>query len=330
MSAIDRREFILAASALLVARGALAQIAPNRVHVIGVLEYASRAGFEPLLPAFRDGLREGGFAEDKNLRIEYRFADYDYLKLDRLAEELVKAKAQVIYTPSTWPTRAAHAATKTIPIVFSGVNDPVPHKFVQSLARPGGNVTGVSLASADLTAKRVQLLREVFPVAGRLGVVYDADTAKACGIELMEIATAAKQLSVEVQPLPYTTRADLDGAFAKARQTNILAMLVPTTYETRRFGKELVAQSSSSRIPLMHAGSDAVEAGGLMSYGPEAGWGPRRAGNYVARILNGAKPADLPVERPDKYVLVINLKAARALGLKIPQSILLRADRIIE
>ena len=330
MSAIDRREFILAASALLVAQGALAQRAPNRVHVIGILEYASRAGSEPTLPAFRDGLREGGFAEDKNLRIEYRFADYDYLKLDRLAEELVAANVQVIYTPSTWPTRAAHAATKTIPIVFSGVNDPVPHKFVQSLARPGGNVTGVSLASADLTAKRVQLLREVFSGAGRLGVLYDADTARACGIELKEIAAAAKQLGVEVQPLPYTAKADLDGAFANARRTNVLAMLVPTTYETRRFGPDLAAQSSSSRIPLMHAGSNAVEAGGLMSYGPAAGWGPRRAGNYVARILNGVKPADLPVERPDKYELVINLKTARALGLKIPQSILLRADRVIE
>lgn len=135
---------------------------------------------------------------------------------------------------------------------------------------------------------------------------------------------------MDVQPLPYAAKADLDGAFASARRTNILAMLVPTTYETRRFGPDLAAQSSSSRIPLMHAGSNAVEAGGLMSYGPAAGWGSRRAGNYVARILNGTRPADLPVERPDKYELVINLKAARALGLKIPQSILLRADRVIE
>lgn len=330
MSAIDRRKFVLAAAALLVTQQPFAQRAPNRVHVIGILEYASRAGFEALLPAFRDGLREGGFAEDKNLRIEYRFADYDYRKLDRLAEELVRAKVEVIYAPSTWPTRAAHAATKTIPIVFSGVNDPVPHRFVQSLARPGGNVTGVSLASADLTAKRVQLLREVFSGSGRLGVVYDADSAKACGIELREIEAAAKQLGVEVQPLPYAAKADLDGAFAKARQTNVLAMLVPTSYETRRFGPDLVAQSSSSRIPLMHAGRDAVEAGGLMSYGPEAAWGPRRAGYYVARILGGARPADLPVERPDRYELVINLKTARALGLKIPPSILLRADSIIE
>ncbi len=330
MSANDRREFILAASALLVTRGALAQRPSTRVRVIGVLEYASRAGFEPILPAFKDGLRDGGFVEDKNLRIEYRFADYDYLNLDRLADELVSAKVEVIYAPSTWPVRAAHARTKTIPIVFSGVNDPVPHKFVQSLARPGGNVTGVSLASADLTAKRVQLLREVFSGAGRLGVVYDADSAKACGIELKEIATAAKQLGVEVQPLPYVARTDLDGAFKNARRTQILAMLVPTTYETRRYGPELAAQSSSSGIPLMHAGSDAVVAGGLMSYGPKAGWGPRRAGNYVARILGGTKPADLPVERPDTYELVINLKTARAMGITIPRSILLRADRVIE
>jgi len=330
MSVIDRREFMLAASALLVAQEVLAQRPPDRVRVIGILEYASRAGIESSLPAFKNGLREGGFVEGKNLRIEYRFADYDHRKLDRLAEALVRAKVEVIYAPSTWPTRAAHAATKTIPIVFSAVNDPVPHKFVQSLARPGGNVTGVSLASADLTAKRVQLMREVFSGSGGLGVVYDADSAKACGIELREIDTAARQLGVEVQRLPYAKRADLDSAFARARRTKVLAMLVPTTYETRRFGPELVAQSSSSGIPLMHAGSDAVEAGGLMSYGPEAGWAPRRAGNYVARILNGTKPADLPVERPDRYELVINLKTARALGLKFPQSIVVRADRVID
>ncbi|MBM3855202.1 MAG: hypothetical protein FJ399_18945, partial [Verrucomicrobia bacterium] len=246
MTQFRRRQFLAAIAALLVAQEAFAQRAPNRIQVIGVLEYASRAGFDSLLSAFKDGLREGGFVEDKNLRIEYRFADYDYLKLDRLAEELVDAKVQVIYTHSTLSVRAAHAATKTIPIVFSGVNDPVPHKFVQSLARPGGNVTGVSLANPDMTAKRVQLLREVFSGAGRLGVVYDADSARACGLELKDIAAAAKQLGVEVQPLPYTAKSELNDAFANARRTNVLAMLVPTTYETRRFGTDLVAQSSSS------------------------------------------------------------------------------------
>lgn len=327
---VDRRKFVLAGGALLLAPGALAQEPPHRVHLIGVLEYASHAAFELALPDFRHGLREGGFIEGKNLRIEYRFADYDYRKLGRLAEELVNAKVQVIYAPTTWPVRAAHAATKTIPIVFSGVNDPVPHKFVESLARPGGNVTGVSPANADLTAKRVQLMRELFPGARPLGVVYDADSAKACGIELRDIGTASRQLGVEVRQLPYDTRSDLHGAFAEAQRAGVAGLLIPTTYETRRYGPDLSAQSSSSRIPLIHVGSEEVDAGGLMSYGPYPKWARQRAGYYIARILSGAKPSDLPVERPAAYELVINLKTARAMEISIPQSILLRADRVIE
>jgi ABC-type uncharacterized transport system substrate-binding protein len=255
MKVVDRRKVVFVGGALLLAPGALAQQPPHRVYLIGVLEYASRAAFEPSLPDFREGLREGGFIEGKNLRIEYRFADYDYRKLGRLAEDLVNAKVQVIYAPTTWPVRAAHAATKTIPIVFSGVNDPVPHKFVESLARPGGNVTGVSPASPALTAKRIELMRGVFPSVGRLGVVYDADSAKACGIELRDIRTASNQLGVEVLQFPYDTRTDLQGAFAEARRAGITGLLVPTTYETRRYGPDLSAQSLSSGVPLIHAGT---------------------------------------------------------------------------
>lgn len=330
MSLVDRRRFVLAASAFLVAGGTVAQQPPDRVYLLAILEYAARADLEPTLPAFKEGLRESGFVEGKNLRIEYRFADYDYRKLDRLAEELVRAKVDVIYAPTPLPAYAAQAATKTIPIVFSGVNDPVQIKLVQSFARPGGNITGVSMMSAELTAKRVQLMRELFPSPGRLGVVYDEDSAKACRLELRQIGDAGKQLGVEIRQFPYAERTELKGAFEKAQRSDIAALLVPTSYETRRYGAELSVQSSSSGIPLIHAGREAVEAGGLMSYGPEATWAYRRAGNYIARILKGAKPADLPVERPTTYELVINLKTARVMGVKIPQSILLRADRVIE
>jgi putative ABC transport system substrate-binding protein len=330
MIAVDRRRFVVIVGGLLIAPGAFAQLLAGGSQLIGILHHGTRADSESELTALREGLREAGFVEGRNLRIEYRFAEYDYLKLERLAEDLVSADVQVIYAPTTWTVRAARTATKTVPIVFSGVNDPVPHRFVQSLARPGGNITGISLASAELTAKRVQLMRELFPATDRLGVVYDKDAARECGIELREIGAAGKQLGVQMQPFPYNAKADLADVFEQARRANIPGLLIPTTYETRRFGAGLAMQASATRIPLIHAGSDAVEAGGLISYGPSHEWAWRRAANYIVRILNGAKPSDLPVERPTKYELVINLKTARAMGITIPQSVLLRADRVIE
>ena len=330
MNRIDRRRFVLAAGALLAVRPAMAQRPPDRGHLVGILQRSTRADAVQEHAAFSEGLREGGFVEGQNLRIESRYADYDHRKLDRLAEELVRAKVEVIYAPTTWPAYAAQAATKTIPIVFSGVNDPVRIRLVQSLARPGGNITGTSEASTELTAKRVQMMWELFPGGGRLGVIYDEDSAKACQLELKDIGIAGKALGVDVLQIPYAAKADLQEAFKSARRANIAALLIPTTYETRRFGTELASQSSSSRIPMIHSGSEAVEAGGLMSYGPERNWGRRRAGNYVARLLKGTNPADLPVEQPTRYELVINLKTARTLGITIPQSVLLRADRVIE
>lgn len=323
---MKRRDCLLALLALSVSAEPLAQ-SPA---VIGVLEYGTRADFTPILEAFKEGLRGGGFVEGQNLRIEYRFADDDFRKVNRLAEDLVRAKVQLIYAPAVWSVHGAKSATSTIPIVFSGVNDPVAVKFVQSLARPGGNVTGISVASSELTAKRVQLMRELFPSAGLLGVVYDQDAAKGCQVELKDIARAGQQLGVDVRSYPYVGKGELQDAFEQGRRAPVSAVLVPTSMEARRMRNELVAQSSGTRIPTIHASRGAVEAGGLMSYGPEDAWAPRRAGNYVARILKGAKPAELPVERPSKYELVINLKTARAMGVTIPPSIVLRADRVIE
>ena len=330
MSQVGRRKFLLATGAFLAAPYAQGQQTPAPGHVIGILEYGTSAGFEQIIVPFKEGLREGGLVEGRNLRIEYRFSDYDYRKINRLAEDLVRAKVQVIYAPGPWGVHAAKAATTMIPIVFSGVNDPVVLKFVQSLARPGGNITGVSLASHEMTKKRVELLREMFPSARRLGVIFEKEAAEACQIELKEIAEAGRQLGVEVREYSYLETADLQGAFESAQRAQIAAVLIPTTSETRRLAGNLVVQSVGSRIPTVHDSMEAVEAGGLMSYGPQLGWGGRRAGNYVARILKGAKPADLPVEQPRTYELAINLKTARAMGVKIPQSILLRADRVIE
>jgi putative ABC transport system substrate-binding protein len=330
MSQVGRRKFLLATSALLAASLARAQQPPARGHLIGILEYGTSAALEPVLLPFKEGLREGGFVEGQNLRIEYRFAGNDFHKINRLAEDLVRAKVQVIFTPTTWGVHAAKAATTTVPIVFSGVADPVVTKFVQSLARPGGNITGISGGSQELTKKRVELMREMFPTASRLGVIYDEDSAKACQIELKDIAQAGRQLGVEVREYRYLEKTDLQGAFDSALRAQIAAVLIPTTIDSRRFGAELISLSEGSRIPTVHNDRMAVEAGGLMSYAPPSGWASRRAGNYVARILKGAKPAELPVEMPTTYELVINLKTARSMGVKIPRSILLRADRVIE
>ena len=330
MRRTDRRNFILAAGALAASPFVRAQQPATQSAVIGILEYGTGEGFEQSIAAFKEGLREGGFVEGRNLRIERQFANDDYRKINRLAEDLVRANVQVIYAPGPWGVHAAKAATKTIPIVFSGINDPVRVKFVESLARPGGNITGISFASYALTKKRVELLREMFPSARRLGVIFDEDIAKACQIELKEIGQAGQQLGVEMREYPYAEKRDLQGAFDSAKRAQVAAMLIPTTNEARRFAKELVVQSVGSRIPTVHDSVESVEAGGLMSFGPQHGWGQRRAGLYVARILKGEKPASLPVEQPHAYELVINLKIARAMGISIPQSVLLRADRVIE
>jgi putative tryptophan/tyrosine transport system substrate-binding protein len=320
----------LIAGMIWVGLGLLGAPSHAQTYTIGVFEYGTRSGFEPLLAAFKEGLREGGFVEGQNLRIEQRYADYDYRKVDRIAEELVRAKAQVIFAPTTWAVHGAMAATKTIPIVFAAVNDPVGVKFVKSLARPGGNVTGISVASNELTAKRLELMRELFPTAARIGVVYDQDAAKACQLELKDIGLAGRQLGIDVREYSYQSKSDLRGAFDRGQRANVAGVLIPTTMETRRVGSELVTLSADNRMPTIHADRGAVEAGGLMSYGPNNNWAYRRAGNYVARILKGTKPEDLPVERPAEYELVINLKTARALGITFPASILMRATDVIQ
>lgn len=330
MTAMPRRRFLLGFGALALGRGAAAQPPPARPSAVGVLEYGTAATFERQLAAFEAGLRDEGFVRGANLTIEARYADDDPLKLGRLAMEIVRANAQVIYAPAAWSVHAMIATGTRIPIVFSAVNDPVALKFVKSLARPGGTITGVTLASHELTAKRVQLIREVFPSATRVGVIYDEDIAKACQIEIEDIAVAGRRLGIEVRRFPYLTQASLASAFGDVQRTRVAALLVPTTMETRRVGKELVEHSTSAHVPIVHSGSGPIEAGGLLSYGPPPGWAERRAGQYAGRILRGARPGDMPIETPTTYELVINLKTARALGVTIPEALLMRATRIIE
>ena len=317
-------------AALVSAPVATSQTLSSQNYVIGVLEFGTRIGFDEYVVSFKEGLREAGLVEGGNLRIEYRFADNDKYKLKRLAGELVRSKVHLIYAPTILEVLGAKSATSTIPIVFSAINDPVGAELVTSLARPGGNITGVSTANSELTSKRVQLMREMFPGSARFGVIYDEDTAHACQIELTDIRNAAKTLLIDVREYPYVSNVELDKTFERAQRANIAAALVPTVYETRRFGAALLSQSTVGRLPLIYADAAPVEAGGLMSYGPQSGWATRRAASYVAKILAGAKPADLAIEQPSRYELIVNMKAARTMGVQVPQSVLLRADRVIE
>ena len=329
MNRIHRRRFLIAALGAAVAPGAGAQTA-NRVYTVGVLSLSSRAGVERFLDDFRNGMREEGFVEGRNVKFEYRYGDHDFRKVERLAGELVHLKVDAIFAPSTWAVHGAKAATSTIPIVFTNVNDPVVVKFVESLAKPGRNITGVSVASVELTGKRLQLLRDAFPSARRVGVLYNEEMFRACRTEMNDIDRLGKQVGLEVERIPYVDRSDMVKAFESAGSSRVEAMLIPATTSYPEYSSDVVLLSASGKMPTIYEHGEAVDRGGLMSYGPDFHWAYRRAAHYVARILKGAKPAELPVERPTRYDLVVNLKTARTLGVKIPGTILVRADRVID
>ena len=324
-----RRQFLVAALGAVVAPAVNAQTA-NRIYSVGVLSLSSRTGVERYLNDFREGLREEGFAEGRNLKFEYRYGDHDFRKVERLAGELVRLKVDAIFAPSTWAVHGAKAATSTIPIVFTNVNDPVVVKFVDSLAKPGRNITGVSIASVELTGKRLQLLKDSFPSAKRIGILYNEEMFRACRTEMNDIDRLGKQLGLEVERIPYVDRSDIVKAFEAAGSLRVEAMLIPATTSYPEYSSDVVLLSASGRMPTIYEHREAVDHGGLMSYGPDFHWAYRRAAYYVARVLKGAKPAELPVERPTRYDLIVNLKTARTLGVKIPGTILVRADRVIE
>ena len=329
MDRTRRRQMMLAGLGGLVVPGAWAQMS-SRMYTVGILSLSSRPGVERYLQDFRDGLREEGFVEGQNIKFEPRYGDHDFRKVERLAGELVRLKVDLIFAPSTWAVHGAKAATSTIPIVFTNVNDPVVVKFVDSLAKPGRNITGVSIASVELTGKRLQLLKDAFPSTKRIGVLYNEEMFRACRNEMNDIDRLGKQVGLEVQRVPYVDRSDIVKAFESASSSRVEAILVPATTSYPEYSSDVVLLSASGKMPTIYEHGDAVDRGGLMSYGPDYHWAHRRAAYYVARILKGAKPADLPVERPTRYDLIVNLKTARSLGVKIPGPVLVRADRVIE
>jgi putative ABC transport system substrate-binding protein len=281
------------------------------------------------LEAFRQGLRELGYVEGQNIAIESRWTEGKDDRLPALAADLVRSKVDIIVAETGAATRAAQQATRTIPIVMSLVNDPVGSGLVASLARPGGNVTGLTIMSPDLVGKQFELLKAVVPKVSRVALLRHPDNP-ASAAQLREAEAAAQALGVRLQTLEARSPQEIDGAFAAMTRERAGALLVipDTLFWSQR--RQIVDLAVKRRLPSIRIGEAYAEAGGLMSYGPSYRDLERRAATYVDKILKGANPADLPVAQPTKFELVINLKTAKAIGLTIPQPLLQRADQIID
>jgi putative ABC transport system substrate-binding protein len=281
------------------------------------------------IEAFRQGLREHGYVEGTNVVIEYRWADGNEERLRSLVAELLRLKVDLIVTSAPAATRVAKEATTTIPIVMVLVADPVAFGFVASLARPGGNVTGFAFLLPEVSGKRLDLLKEAIPELSRVAVLWNAANPYK-PFDLKEVQVAADALRVAVHTFPVREPKDFDDAFkaaVKSRAGGLITLEDPFTIAHRT---RIVGLALRHRLPAVYAVRPFVDAGGLMSYGPDRADQNRRAATFVDKILKGARPADLPVEQPTKFELVINMKTAKALGITIPPSLLLRADQVLE
>ncbi len=302
---------------------------PAKIPKIGILSPFDRSSVARNVEAFRRGLHELGHTEGKNIAIEYRYAEGKFDRLPDLASELVRLNVAVIVTSSTPGVQAARSATTAIPIVMAAVSDPVGSGFVASLAHPGGNVTGLSLLDTELSAKRLELLREAVPGLARMGVLWSpADPGMALQFNMVQ--DTAQPLGLQIQNVQVQDPNAFEGAFQTASHGRVGALLVFAQPFTLRHRTQIVDLAGKSRLPAIYTARSFVDAGGLMAYGASLPELYRRAATYVDKILKGAKPGDLPVEQPTKFELVINLKTAKALGLKIPQSVLIRADEVIQ
>jgi len=296
--------------------------------VIGVLSPASYDPFSTFVTAFRQGLSEAGYVEGENLAIEYRFAEGHYDRLPALAADLVGRKVDLIMANSPPAALAAKSATSTIPIVFRGGTDPVGDGLVASLARPGGNLTGVSLAD-DVTAKRLQLLSELVPRVGVIALMVNPNNGVAERV-IRDLQEAARTKGLQLHVLKAGSESEINSAFDSLVQLHVDALVVAADPFLSSRREQLVALASRHAVPSSYAWREFAASGGLISYGPSLTYAFRLVGAYAGKVLKGAKPADLPVQQPTTFELVINLKTAEALGLTVPQSLLQRADEVIE
>jgi putative ABC transport system substrate-binding protein len=324
----SRRTFLRRSAALLGALSIPAQAQARPI--VAILLRGSRKDYSFLIDGFLEGLREQGYEPGRNVQLAEFYADGDVRKLHRVAGDVVRAKPAVVFAPSPWDVHALRAADAKMPIVHSALNDPVLLKFAQSFNRPGGNITGVSVSSQEFIGKRLDLLKELFPRAKRVGVIFDKEEARGCNIELVEVERLGKQLGLEIVQFGFDERRDLPGLFERIARAKIDVAMIPTAMPTYGFGSDIIALAREQKIPVVYESGTLAQAGGVLSYGPDWVWASRRAGYYAARILKGANPAELPIERPTKYQLVVNAKALRELGVTVPPSVLVRADQVIE
>jgi len=327
--AMNRRAFVTGLGAVLAASlGARAQQA-GKVYRIGILTSGSADSTAPIVEAFREGLREVGYAEGRNIIIEYRWAEGKMERLPELAADLVGRKVDVIVTISPPSAQAAHQATRTIPIVIIAVGDPVALGLAASLSRPGGNVTGFASYGPELVGKQLEFIKEMIPGIKRVAIFWaPANVNHARGLKDLE--GPARLLAIQILPLRIVSPADFEEAFRTAVTERAGAVWIFGEPMFTLHRARLATLALDARLPMMSLVRQLVEAGGLVSYGPAFIHHYRGAATYVDKILKGAKPGDLPIEQPTKFELVINLKTAKTLGLTLPPSLLLRADQVIE
>jgi len=301
---------------------------PVKIPRIGVLAGSSSSGESPRVEAFRQGLRDLGHVEGKNIAIEYRYANARFDKLPALADELIRLKVDVLVVSTTPAVQAAKNATRTIPIVFFGVFDPVAAGLVDSLARPGGNVTGFTNIATVLAGKRLELLKETVPKLSRVAVLYDPKSPGSVP-QWNESQQQARELGLQLHSMEVSSAGKYEGAFKEAVKARSAALAVTADPLANANRKQIADLATKARLPAIYPWGEFVDNGGLMSYGPNFAAVGRDVARYVDKILKGAKPADLPVEQPKKFEFIVNLKAAKQIGLTIPPNVLVRADRVI-
>jgi putative tryptophan/tyrosine transport system substrate-binding protein len=329
-SYIGRRKFLATLGGAAAAWPLAARAQQSALPVIGFLSPTSYEMFEARLRGFRQGLKDTGYVEGENVALEHRWAENQMDRLPGLAAELVRRRVTLIAAIGPTAAFAAKAATTTIPIIFLVNEDPVRLGLVASLARPGGNLTGMNILTAEVTAKRLDLLRELMPSATSVGVLVNPVNAAGTETTLRDVTAAARTTGLQVKVLNASTSREIEAAFISLMHERPDALFVgaePYFYSRR---VQLAVLAASHRLPAIYSQRDFAEAGGLMSYGTNIADAHRQIGIYAGRILKGAKPTDLPVVQASKFELVINLPTARALGLEIPPMLLARADEVIE
>jgi len=325
---MKRREFIKISAGIGWGWPLVARARQSKLHRIGFL-WDSPGVFPEAMVAFQQELRELGYVEGQTIVVEYRWAEGNRERMRELAEELVRLKVDVIVAPSSIYTAAAQAATSTIPVVFFSHADPLGSGHVSSLARPGGNITGISLMMTETNVKLLEMLMEALPGLSRIAIVWDPVTpSHRPGLEALEAAARAR--GIQLQSIPVPGPAEYDSAFEAMTNGSAQAVLVLSTPVYTAGAVRLAELAIAHRLPSMFGPSEHARAGGLMSYGPDRADLWRRGAIYVDRVLKGASPAELPVEQPTKFELVVNLRTAKALGLNISEGFLLRADKVIE